>query len=93
MRLAMLHLLFDGLHAQEATTAAFADNAASLAVTRKLGYLASGRRRLAREGAVADSLGFAMSRDQWLARPAALRPTVTVTGADAVAELLGVSVD
>jgi RimJ/RimL family protein N-acetyltransferase len=91
MRLAMLHLLFDGLHAQEATTAAFADNAASLGVTRKLGYLASGRRRLAREGVAADSLGFAMSRDQWLARPAALRPSLTVTGADAVADLLGIS--
>lgn len=91
MRLAMLHLLFDELGAQEATTGAFSDNAASLAVTRKIGYLASGRRRVAREGAAAESLSFAMSVEQWRARPASLRPTVTVTGADVVAEMLGVA--
>ncbi|WP_291890282.1 GNAT family protein [Cellulomonas sp.] len=91
MRLAMLHLLFDGLGAHEATTGAFSDNAASLAVTRKLGYLASGRRRVAREGAVAESLSFAMSVEQWQARPASQRPPVTVTGAEAVAEMLGVA--
>ncbi|GIG20728.1 succinyl-CoA transferase Rv0802c [Cellulomonas chitinilytica] len=91
MRLAMLHLLFDGLGAQEATTGAFTDNAASLAVTRKLGYLASGRRRLAREGEVAESLSFSMSVEQWRARPATMRPPVTITGAEAVAELLGVA--
>lgn len=91
MRLAMLHLLFDGLGAREATTGAFFDNAASLAVTRKLGYLASGRRRVAREGEVAESLSFAMSVEQWRARPASQRPPVTVTGAEAVAEMLGVA--
>jgi len=91
MRIAMLHLLFDGLGAQEATTAAFADNAPSQGVTRKLGYVATGRRVLAREGAPAESLDFALSRDQWLARPASLRPAVTVSGAEAVAELLGVT--
>jgi len=93
MRLAMLHLLFDGLGAQEATTAAFADNLASQAVTRKLGYVATGRRVLGREGAPAESLDFAMSREQWLARPSSLRPALTVTGADAVAELLTVTTD
>ncbi|MGY4644430.1 GNAT family N-acetyltransferase [Cellulomonas sp. URHB0016] len=93
MRLAMLHLLFDGLGAHEATTAAFADNLASQAVTRKLGYVTEGRRVVARDGVPAESLAFSMARERWLARPSSLRPDLTVSGADAVAELLGVATD
>jgi RimJ/RimL family protein N-acetyltransferase len=38
MRAAVLHLAFAGLQAQHAVSAAFEDNAASLGVSRKLGY-------------------------------------------------------
>jgi RimJ/RimL family protein N-acetyltransferase len=38
MRAAVLHLAFEGLGAQQAVSAAFEDNPASLSVSRKLGY-------------------------------------------------------
>jgi RimJ/RimL family protein N-acetyltransferase len=38
MRAAVLHLAFEGLGARHAVSAAFEDNAASLGVSRKLGY-------------------------------------------------------
>jgi RimJ/RimL family protein N-acetyltransferase len=38
MRAAVLHLAFEGLQAEHAVSGAFEDNAASLAVSRKLGY-------------------------------------------------------
>ena len=38
MRAAVLHLAFEGLKARRAVSAAFEDNAASLGVSRKLGY-------------------------------------------------------
>ena len=38
MRAAVLHLAFEGLNARQAVSAAFEDNAASLGVSRKLGY-------------------------------------------------------
>jgi RimJ/RimL family protein N-acetyltransferase len=42
MRAAILTLLFDGLHGQEAASGAIVGNAASLAVSRKLGYVETG---------------------------------------------------
>ncbi|MCW4465510.1 GNAT family N-acetyltransferase [Glutamicibacter sp. MNS18] len=51
MRALMLHLLFDGLHAREVRSTAFADNHASNAVSIKTGYLPDGRFRDVREGA------------------------------------------
>jgi RimJ/RimL family protein N-acetyltransferase len=42
MRAAVLHLAFEGLGAQHATSGAFEDNAASLGVSRKLGYRENG---------------------------------------------------
>jgi RimJ/RimL family protein N-acetyltransferase len=42
MRAAVLHLAFHGLDAETAVSTAFADNPASLAVSRKLGYWADG---------------------------------------------------
>ena len=65
MRLATLALGFDGFAAEEATTAAFTDNAASLGVTRKLGYEPNGTLRCERRGAVAFSARFRMTRDHW----------------------------
>jgi RimJ/RimL family protein N-acetyltransferase len=85
MRLATLALGFDGFGAEEATTAAFHDNAASLGVTRKLGYEPNGVQRNARRGARADTLRFRMDRAHWdTIRPAG----VELHGVDAARELL-----
>jgi RimJ/RimL family protein N-acetyltransferase len=48
MRQAMCALLFDHLDAQEITSAAFTDNPASLAVSRKVGYVDNGIFRVQR---------------------------------------------
>ncbi|GAA4578131.1 GNAT family protein [Planotetraspora phitsanulokensis] len=42
MRAAVLHFAFEGLGAESATSSAFTDNPASLAVSRKLGYRENG---------------------------------------------------
>ncbi len=48
MRKMMCALLFDHLDAQEITSAAFTDNPASLAVSRKVGYIENGTTRVQR---------------------------------------------
>ncbi|UJP11056.1 GNAT family N-acetyltransferase [Microbacterium sp. KUDC0406] len=50
MRQAICAFVFDHLDAEEITSAAFADNPASLAVSRKVGYRPDGRQRLNRRG-------------------------------------------
>ena len=90
MRLMILHLAFDGLGAQAATTGAFEDNAASNGVTRKIGYQPNGREVVAREGAATVSLQYRLERPDWDNRADALRPEVTLHGVDGVRELLGV---
>jgi hypothetical protein len=50
MRAAVLHLAFAGLGAEFATTSAFTDNASSLGVSRKLGYLPDGIQRQVSQG-------------------------------------------
>jgi len=45
MRAAVLHLAFEGLHAQAATSGAYEGNKASLAVSAKLGYAGDGTER------------------------------------------------
>ena len=89
MRLMILHLLFDGFDAQVATTTAFADNAASNAVTRRLGYAPNGVGVDAREGQPALSNRYVLDRAAWDARPAELRPEVTLVGVDRAREQLG----
>jgi RimJ/RimL family protein N-acetyltransferase len=86
MRQAICVTLFDHLAAEEITSAAFLDNPASLAVSRKLGYVDNGQiRRQRREGELAVT-------QQLLLRPDDLvRPThlVHVEGAAAVRQLIG----
>ena len=69
MRIAALEFAFRGLGARRAETSAYEDNAASLAVTRKVGYAPDGwswetvrekRRR---------TLRFALDAEDWSARP------------------------
>jgi RimJ/RimL family protein N-acetyltransferase len=86
MRQAICVTLFDHLGAEEITSAAFLDNPASLAVSRKLGYVENGQiRRQRREGELAVT-------QQLILRPDDLmRPThpVRVAGAAAVRQLIG----
>ncbi|MEY4173524.1 MAG: hypothetical protein RI900_689, partial [Actinomycetota bacterium] len=61
MRIATLHLGFDGFGARVATTAAFDDNPASLGVTRSLGYVHTATVLKERRGTMAASMRFEMS--------------------------------
>ncbi|WP_315093077.1 GNAT family protein [uncultured Cellulomonas sp.] len=89
MRLMILHLLFEGLGGQHATTSAFADNAASTGVTRRIGYAENGVGVVVREGTPAQSLRYVLDRATWDARPPGLRPDVTLVGIEAAREQLG----
>jgi len=89
MRLAILHLLFDGLGAEYATTSAFADNGPSNGVTRALGYAPNGETVVAREGRPARSLQYVLHREAWDARGPELRPAVTLVGVPSLRAFLG----
>jgi RimJ/RimL family protein N-acetyltransferase len=65
MRAAALHLGFAGFDAVRAETDAYADNTASLAVTRSLGYRPNGSRWELRRGEPAEYLRFTMDREHW----------------------------
>ena len=65
MRAAILHLVFEGLGAEFALTAAWADNHPSLGVTRRLGYEATGAKRMLSRGTPREMLTFRLSRAAW----------------------------
>jgi RimJ/RimL family protein N-acetyltransferase len=65
MREAALHLIFAGFNADQATTQAWHDNAASLGVTRSLPYTHTGTSRPPRRGRRDTLLAFVMTRSQW----------------------------
>ena len=67
MRAAVLSLAFDGLGARCATSAAFEDNAASLAVSAKLGYEADGIEVHAIRGKAAVTRRLRLDGATWLA--------------------------
>jgi len=89
MRTAVLALAFDGLGAEVAHTSAWADNAASLGVSRALGYGPNGTVRAVRIGGphspdpgtgVSDDMpGMRLDAHGWRTRP---RPAVEVAGLD-----------
>ena len=87
MREATLHLGFEGLGAEYATTSAWTDNGPSLGVTRSLGYEANGGRRAIRRGQPADSLLFRMTREDWQRR--LRRGDITIDGLEPALPLLG----
>ena len=66
MRALMLELLFDGLGASEVTSGAFADNPASSAVSRKLGYEHNGNTAFARDGRAVEHHNYRLLRGRWL---------------------------
>lgn len=86
MRAAVLHLAFEGLGATNAVSSAFADNPASLAVSRKLGYQHDGLSRKARRGAPAEQIRLRLPRDRWHETD---RPAVTITGLTPCLPLFG----
>ncbi|MEX0846233.1 MAG: GNAT family protein [Ilumatobacteraceae bacterium] len=87
LRLATLHLGFAGMGARTARTAAFADNAPSLGVTRRLGYTQVGTEQMVRRGETATQLRFHMSRAHWETN---LRTDdIVIEGLDPCRELLG----
>jgi RimJ/RimL family protein N-acetyltransferase len=86
MREAALHLGFEGLGADSATTCAFADNAASLAVTERVGYRPNGTGVAVRRGTSATLLHFELDRDTW---SAVRRNDIAVGGVEACRSLLG----
>jgi RimJ/RimL family protein N-acetyltransferase len=65
MRVLMLHVLFEGLDALAVTSSAFADNAASNAVSRKVGYVDNGVGVSARDGVAAEQRRYLMTRERW----------------------------
>lgn len=65
MRAAVLHLAFEGLHANSATSGAYDDNAASLAVSRKLGYADDGIERHVVRGHLALLRRLRLDRSSW----------------------------
>jgi RimJ/RimL family protein N-acetyltransferase len=79
MRAAVLQLAFAGLGAEIARSAAFADNPASAAVSRALGYRENGRFRHAPRGRPKVAVNFELTRDEWLSRRSTL-PNVDVFG-------------
>lgn len=86
MRQAMCALLFDHLDAQEITSAAFTDNPASLAVSRKVGYVDNGTVRVQRRpGELAYSRRLSLIPDRFV-RPA---DPVHVEGTGALREAIG----
>jgi RimJ/RimL family protein N-acetyltransferase len=63
MRQAICAFLFDHLDAEVIRSGAFVDNPASLAVSRKVGYVDNGRVRMARRGVLAENQQLVLTRD------------------------------
>jgi len=65
MRAAILQLAFAGLGAKRATSGAFEDNAASLAVSRGLGYVENGDDIGAPRGTPVRQIRLLLTREAW----------------------------
>jgi RimJ/RimL family protein N-acetyltransferase len=87
MRAAALAFAFDHLAAARATSGAFVDNAASVAVSHGLGYSDNGAEWLAPRGEAREKVRFLMTREMWQSRE---RPPVSVGGLDACRDMFGI---
>ena len=67
MRAAVLHLAFEGLGAQTATSGAYEDNEASLAVSARLGYTGDGTERHTVRGQLALLHRLRLDQEAWRA--------------------------
>ena len=88
MRAAVLALAFDGLGARYATSGAFAGNAASLAVSRKLGYADDGFERHLIRGRPEHMQRLRLDRQSWQTHRTS---QVTIEGLDPCLPLFGLS--
>ncbi|TMC08320.1 MAG: GNAT family N-acetyltransferase [Chloroflexi bacterium] len=86
MRAAVLHLAFTGLGALLAQSSAFADNAASIGVSRAVGYVLDGEELMARRGGASRHLRFRLERDEWERRR---RDDIVLEGVEPCLPLLG----
>lgn len=84
MRQAICAFVFDHLGGERITSGSFADNPASAAVSRKVGYVPNGTTRLARGGAPVE-------HQNWLLTPERLvrGEPIAVTGANAFRAFIG----
>jgi RimJ/RimL family protein N-acetyltransferase len=88
MRAATLHLGFAGFGARRATTSAFADNAPSLGVTRRLGYAPNGTSIGIRREAAGEQQHFVLTREAWAARR---RDDIELVGVEGARDQLGIA--
>jgi RimJ/RimL family protein N-acetyltransferase len=87
MRSAVLAFAFDALEARAATSGAFLDNAASIAVSRSIGYEEDGRGVLAPRGVSRETQRFRITAEAWRSRP---RPPVVIEGFAACRDMFGI---
>lgn len=90
MRLAALHLAFDGFSAARATTDAYRDNPKSIGVTESLGYRPNGTELVSRRGVPAEVVRYVMDPSDF---DAIRRDDIEIVGADAVVEMFGTERD
>jgi RimJ/RimL family protein N-acetyltransferase len=86
MRAAVLHLAFAGLGAEQARSGALSDNAASLAVSRKLGYVPDGTNRQVVRDRLVTEQRLLLDRASWQAHRTV---PVEIEGLEPCLELLG----
>ena len=86
MRAAVLALAFDGLGARYATSEAFSHNAASLKVSRRLGYAEDGMRRQVIRGVPIEARRLRIDREAWQAHRTA---EVAISGLEPCLPLFG----
>jgi len=88
MRRAVLSFGFDHLGADVAATGAYEDNAASLAITRRIGYQPNGFGVLAPRGEPKRELRFVLTKQQW--EESGARLPIELEGLEACRALLGI---
>ncbi len=86
MRQAVLHLAFAGLDAAQARSAGFEDNAASLRVSQKLGYVTDGTEIDAPRGQAVTVIRLLLTRERW---EASSPPDVRMSGVEACLPFFG----
>ena len=87
MRAAILHLAFSGLGAERAISAAFENNAASLAVSRALGYVENGDDIGAPRGTPVRQIRWLLTRQAWEKNR---RDDIQIHGLDACLAMFGI---
>jgi RimJ/RimL family protein N-acetyltransferase len=87
MRSAILHLAFAGLDAQEASSDAFLDNAASNRISQEAGYLPNGLEWVTRRGQPAQLQRWVLSRGTWASRQ---RDDIRLSGVEECRKVLRV---